>query len=724
MKACNIAAGLIGVCVAWAAPGVAQQREMVTFSSQWPREVVASPADVSFLNDGPAGGKGLVRVEGGHFVDGAGKRVRFWGVNFSGKAVLPEQADAPIIAAHLARLGVNCVRLHFFDRPFPNGVIDPSRGDTQHLDDGALDRLDTFVFELKKRGVYTDLNLNVARAYKKGDGVKDAELLGFAKALTHYDPRIIELEKAYAKALLAHRNRHTGNEYREEPAVALVELLNENSLAEAWFNGRLEGKNARRNPGTWADIPASYAEDLTRRYNEWLAVNVPPRVLAKVRQQAGVSEGQPVPRLGKAEIAKAPDERFHAEARFYIEVERQFATEMGRFLKEEVGVKHPLILNSDHSHYGTGYPQLSAISLLDVVDGHVYWQHPKYLEEGGRRRGFEIENTAMVDQPLQSSVVQLSRSAMAGKPFTVSEVGHPFPAEWSAEGIPVLAAYAALQDWDGVFWYTMTHESLLNTTAATGHFDLAPDPVKVAQLPAGALMFRRGDVKAAKELVERAVTPRQVEDSIRMSNKERPFYTEGWNNAWPLEHRVRISSLDAKQAVTPQASAEVPEPIRSDTGEIEWHHGGKQKGLVVVDAEGSAAIVGFSRASAADTKHLAVRVENAFCAVTLSALDQGSIAKANRLLLTAGSRAGNTDMKWNAQRTSLESWGKAPTLIEPVRGSVTLKDLDGAKAVEFQPLDGAGRAMGTPVRARQANGGWELPLGQTATTWYTISVTR
>lgn len=58
----------------------------------------------------------------------------------------------------------------------------------------------------------------------------------------------------------------------------------------------------------------------------------------------------------------------------------------------------------------------------------------------------------MVNDPLHSTVVELSRSAVGGKPYIVSEVKHPFPAEFAAEGIPILAAYAAFQDWDGIFW--------------------------------------------------------------------------------------------------------------------------------------------------------------------------------------------------------------------------------------------------------------------------------
>jgi hypothetical protein len=49
------------------------------------------------------------------------------------------------------------------------------RDDTRALDPKQLDTLDRFVAELKKRGIYTNLNLNVGRTFRKGDGVRDHE---------------------------------------------------------------------------------------------------------------------------------------------------------------------------------------------------------------------------------------------------------------------------------------------------------------------------------------------------------------------------------------------------------------------------------------------------------------------------------------------------------------------------------------------------------------------
>ena len=92
-----------------------------------------SPADVSFLLDAPAGRDGFVGIKDGHLVKPGGERLRLWGVNLTGFTrganLLPPKELAPLWAEELARFGINCVRMHFLDRP---GVLtDNSRADTR-----------------------------------------------------------------------------------------------------------------------------------------------------------------------------------------------------------------------------------------------------------------------------------------------------------------------------------------------------------------------------------------------------------------------------------------------------------------------------------------------------------------------------------------------------------------------------------------------------------------
>ena len=55
-----------------------------------------------------------------------------------------------------------------------------------------------------------------------------------------YDPKMIELQKEFARTLLTHRNTVTGLTYAEDPAVAFVEINNEYGLIRSWCDGRLD----------------------------------------------------------------------------------------------------------------------------------------------------------------------------------------------------------------------------------------------------------------------------------------------------------------------------------------------------------------------------------------------------------------------------------------------------------------------------------------------------
>jgi hypothetical protein len=662
------------------------------------RNAANSVIDLSFLLDAPAGKRGFARVANGHLVTGDGKRLRLWGVNITdwtrGSTMFPTKTDAPMWAATLARFGINCARLHFLDLDSPRGLIDAKREDTRSFDAEQLDRFDFFMAELKKRGIYLNLNLNVGRSYKAGDGVKDADKIRWAKGLTLFDARLIELQKEYARQLLTHKNPYTGLEYRDDPAVVTVEMLNENALYV----------------GFRAPTPA-YEQDLLNLYNDWLKRNRTPQQLAKLRELAGIAADVPIPRLQGRDGAP---ERRSTELEFCMEMERRFYLEMQTYLRDVLKVRAPLVATADHSHSGSSYPMLASTSLLDIVDGHTYWQHPG-------PRG--IPNTPMVNDPLNSTVVELSRTAFANKPYTVSETNHPFPNDYAAEGIPILAAYAALQDWDGVYWYTFEPKALAAWQPMIGDaFDLSHHPVKLPQLAAGALMFLRGDVRAAKQTIARSYSRQQVADSRLLPATERPYFTPGFPALLTLQYGSRIATLDGKP--TEKFEWQAANPLVSDTNELSWFTSPEKGGLVTIETDHTQAAIGFAKAHAKPLRHLTAQLDNRFVSITLSALDDKPLARASRMLLTAAARAGNTGMQWNENRTALTQAGSAPTVIEPVTGQLLLRNLAQARKVTLVALDGRGQPIGAPLNAQKTTDGWQLQLGAAVTTWYEIKVER
>jgi hypothetical protein len=498
------------------------------------------------------------------------------------------------------------------------------------------------------------------------------------------------LHKEYAGQLLTHYNPYTKSEYRYEPAVAIVEMVNENSIVEAWFSDRLLGKNTKKNPGTWTDITPWYANQLTKRYNTWLEKRLSSTEMKVLRKMAGVKADELIPRLMKDQFAAASNKRFHLEATFYMELERNYFEEMYRYLKEEL----------------------------------VYWQHPRYFTDPKtKRRTFSIRNTPMVNEPFYSTVVQLSRSAVAGKPYTISETNHPFPNEYACEGIGILAAYSAFHDWDGIFFYTFEHKDPEEwETNIPRYFDIRPDPVKMTNLAAGAVMFLRGDVHPALTTVPRSYSIEQVREGIRLPYSERPYFTPGFSLSIPLRHRTRIVSFEGQPGQYPKAGKD--SPIVSDTGQLTWYHSHQGKGLVTVETEKSQALIGFVKDHNRTLRNLSATVENEFCSIILTSLDGQSISRSGRLLLVTTARSANNRMTWNENRTSLSDWGSAPTVIEPVKGKVVLRNLEPLRQIETISLDGAGKALGDSVSAQSIKGGFILPIGEPATTWHIIGIQR
>lgn len=675
------------------------------FPLDYPRMLSApSPIDLSSLLDAPAGKSGFLRVANGHLATADGQRIRLWGVNITdwspGSRQIPTHADADFWAQVLARFGVNCVRLQFLDLTAPRGLIAAHRPDTRPFDPDQLDREDYFIAQLEKRGIYIDFNLLVGRPFQSGDGVADADKLHEgAKGTSLFDARLVELQQQYAHDLLTHSNPYTGRSYADDPAVAIVEVNNENAIDVGY-----------RAPSPF------YASELTRLYNQWLALHRSAAEISRLRTLASVTDpSAPIPLMTwQRQAASAPPERFLAEAAFFNDLQRDYFDGMRNYLRQTLQVRSLIIATADHSHSNSGYPILMATADNDIIDGHTYWQHPEMY----------VHKSPMVDDPLHSTVVELSRSAIAGRPYTVSEVNNPFPNDYDAEGIPVLAAYGSLQDWDAILWYTFEPKQSRNPSAYVGDpFDISQHPVKMAELAAGALLFLRGDVQPATKTDTRSYTREQVFDSMLLPTSDRPFFTPGFPLALPLQDQVRIASFDgpatAKFSAPPLTSA-----IRSDTHQLAWYSGAPHTGFVTIDTPRTQSLIGFFSAHAAlADANISAAIRNEFAAIQVTALDGDSIAHAHRLLVVAGAQVANSGAAWNAVGTALTNWGAAPVTIQPVTGQLLLRHLSGARSVTISALDGAAQPLGHSIAAKRTADVWTLPLHH-ATVWYVVTVNR
>lgn len=366
---------------------------------------------------------------------------------------------------------------------------------------------------------------------------------------------------------------------------------------------------------------------------------------------------------------------------FMEETEKAFFEEMVRFLKQDIGVKAPVTGSQAR------WQALSAFEPLDFVDAHAYWQHPRFPRRSWDSRDWTIPNTSMLLTPGNDALSRLAWYRVWGRPYTVSEYNHPAPNDYQIECVPLLCAFAALQDWDGVYVYSYQHGSQdWNGDRIQRFFDINGNPTKLALLPTGAMIFRRPDVKPAQQRV-----------------------TAGSNLAsgMALQHRVG-AHLDSESALM---SLSRPEGCQftSDTGEVRWDGGNQEKAVFSVDTPRTKLVLGFVAPGdvALDGIRLKLgRVSRGFGLVALTSLDGLPLSTSRRILLTTIANANNKGVEWNESRTSVsDRWGTTPPMVEIVPAEITIERPNGEVSGIWKafPLDPTGsRRAEVPVNIQNS----------------------
>ena len=852
---------------------------MFPFQLPWD-DASESATNISWLNDKPAGRDGFVHVKDGHFFAGE-KRLRIFGVNTCFAANFPDKAMAPKVAARMAKFGINCVRFHHMDMLSAPGGIFAKDGRT--LDPGQLDKLDFFIAELKKNGIYADLNLHVSRTYPDRPRAEKKGNPDYDKGVDNYCAAMIALQKDYARDLLTHVNAYTGKRYADEPAVALVEINNENALGFQWWAGQMDdlpnpyreeleslwaawilkkhgsdeaarkawSEGARepgaemladpswsfeqhggasrshsvenglitlivRNPGTeswhvqfstsplavkagsyevrfrWrasesgVDIKdANLSVALMQSHEPWKVLgsaNVKSRVpfheasatiqiteaddkarltiggmgktpgvfeFSGLKQFTGISlrpagvdgtltrdEKSRIPIIRKRDLARTTPAKQRDWQEFIWDTETAYWNGMRDFLKKDLGVKAPIV--GTQGFWSPGHVQVG----MDVIDSHAYWQHPDFHGKGWNPDVWDVKNEPMAGAPDGGTLPGLAAQRVAGKPFLCTEFNHPAPNTYSAETFPLLCAFAALQDWDGVFAFSYSHRAgdAWSQEHFDNFFDIDRHPVKMATLPGAVISFRRGDLEQL--LYIREIEIGRTISWLKILNRgpgmggSSTFFDPlvAMNSSVGIrpipqerDKEVYLGAVDEERGfLGPHFSAIMHR--RNGEG-IVWNTG---KHSVTADAPRLRLAVGrFNPGESSkidDVTIVSGAMRQAWACFQFSVLDRDStfrtgfsaarlpnFATAKRILITTTGDIENTGMGWkNAAKTSVgRDWGKAPVLVE---GPAAKIELPGGGKFKAWALDERGqRRAKIPV----ANGTLEIGP-QHRTLWYEV----
>lgn len=402
-----------------------------------------SALDFSAPLDAPAGKYGpVITGPNGQFVfrDRPEIPVRFYGANFVGDSQLPDKKTAEELADRFATLGFNVVRFHHHD----NEIYDRSGREPSRILPERMDRLDYLIACLKKRGIYYTTDVYVSRR-----NIPSSELGGMEtiktpreyKALFYVDDRVYADWKRWAEAFLGHVNPYTGLALKDDPALITLSLVNEGNPESVW------------------DASPRSTRLYQKQFKEWQKNN-PNGKFAQFLSHVAVK------RFGEM---------------------KNTLRELGcKTLLSDQNFVNRLALAADRKHY-------------DFVDNHAYWDHPRFAEKPWSLPVLPNQYNAISTQSSVPGILFPTR--LFGKGFTVSEFDYANPNIYRAAGPALTGAYAAFQNWDGLFPFAYSHSqaSVINPKRTSGFFDIATDPVKAFSQRIGAKMFLTGGLKPGEK---------------------------------------------------------------------------------------------------------------------------------------------------------------------------------------------------------------------------------
>jgi len=675
-----------------------------------------TPENVTNLSawlERPAGGRGFVRAEEGRLVTEAGP-IRFWGTNLCFEACFPSHQQAERLAARLARLGINCVRLHHMD----SRSIWGESPDKLTIDPKKLERLDYLIHQLKLHGVYVDVNLHVSRWFDEREGFVAREARpDYDKGLGNFEPRMIELQKKYARDLLTHVNPYTNTAYTREPAVAFVEISNEDALFAVWGGRQLD------------KLPEPYAATFRKLWNAWLRKKHGSTERLGQAWGAGLAASQrleddsvPVLRRSESNLPEAARRDF---ADFLWDTERDYWWGMYRFLKDELGVRS--LVSGTQLSYSPVHVQAG----LDYIDAHAYWKHPRFPGRPWDPRNWTVDNVALVNSP-GGTLAGLAGRQVAGMAYTVSEYNHPAPNAYAAEGFPMIAAFGAFQCWDGVFPFAYSHSAEFEPRRITSFFDVKGDTAKLAHTPACAALFLRGDAAGARTTLLVPLAGPGEKEKLHETLSAWTLTAENLGLGDPQASLLHAVALDigkgkAPAAGPPQLKQSDAKVFVSDTGQLRWDVSEKDAGYFTADTPRTKLFTGFVRGRKFPLGELALAVGKTrldWATVSMVCVDGQGFDRPGRILIAATGWVQNQDAqleRLDGDRVTLrDRWGSEPVLCEGVPAEIALPVA--AERVKFYPLDESGNRRAA-VACGQRDGKALLVLGpEHKTVWYEVEI--
>lgn len=664
----------------------------------------------AFLRKAPFG----VREHGDRLVDTCGRAVKLWGVNNANENVGTDPATAEKRAARFAKHGVNSVRMHKFTYSRGGGFGDPA--ESTRLTPEGWARVDALHAALARKGISVGWSPIYGHQPVEGDRTKlkaydevrgtfpDSFLRGSTYGLVNIAPDLQDLHIALVVGMLKHRNPGTRRRYADDPALAFVELQNEDDVFFPTTNDAL-----LRSPTYKAELCRDFSAWLVRRYKDD----------AGLRRAWGDAALDAWPDFQKGEslaartvfpichfwwysreglanqtvgVLKGNPRRLHDMSAYLHEVQNRFYDRFVRAIRA-TGYRGAIVASCWQAGDGLShYQNLRSDARAGLVDRHNYF--------GGGDSPMRVgtfDARSQLSRP-GAGILGTGLQQVEGRPFSVSEWTTVQPNEWVAESPFLFAAYGmGLNGWDASYLFANDEDRYSERVTVRGEGGIwnADLPNNFGLFPLLARMVLRGDVREGPVVRRERVSMRDLERGILppASGVTQTGDRKEFGGAEALARGRAVVSFGSKTGLkTPEISEG---RVQSVTGELDWRYG-NGRGWATVDTAGTFGGVGWSEGLPLMAKGGSLTIETPFAAVIVTADGpKENLANARHVLIAAVARVRNTGMV--REEGALKVIGAPPLEMEGVRATLRLK----RRPLRFEVLDHDGRVTGRtlPVAA-------------------------
>lgn len=664
--------------------------------------------DLRELNEKESGETGFIGLsdDGNSFVNGNGESIRFWGVVSDVYRKSAEEIETH--CRFLAKRGVNMIRLHANIASLEEG------SKITDVNEKEIDGIMRFVAAAKSNGIYVTISpfwghMKMPESWSLEGYKKNDMLLG----PLFFNEKFKLAYKVWVKELFTRKNPYTGVALKDEAAVGIIQVKNEDSLL-FWTSQKL--------PKPQNDILRKrYGEYLLKKYGsyekalkEWDGVKI---------NDDDFENGMPgmyVIWHMTQSYTGGMHKRVSDQLEFMVRLQYDFYKEMTDYYKKELGCSQlvnamnwksadPVLLDDSERYTYTA----TDIVALNRYTGVVH---------EGNNNGYRIDpghkyiSKSVLLNPLN---LPAAVKQVEGHPFIITETAWVHPALYQSEGPFLMAVYQSLNGVDCTYWFASTDSTWMLDPRRMWwkvgqsyalHKWTGSVPQQVGQFPAYALAFRKAYIKEAENPVvyeERALddlwqrkVPIISESAKYDPNRDEGLFAEDSSIkqslnplaflVGPVVVKYDGNAANSRVEDISKYMDESKKTVKSVTKEIELNYG---IGVCLVNTEKFQGVSGFLKKAGGHfpLSTILIETQNEYATISAVSMDGKSLEVSEKILVQIGTTV--RLQGWQEKDSSIKNGntmldakeivntGKPPWMIEKSHFALSIKNQTLTKAV-------------------------------------------